>query len=266
MLTMSEEEIQDDESLFHIELWRPGTLIDVGAFRGKYTMMFGNMPKSHVVAFEPLPPIYKELEYIIHKNFQGKLSHIHLYNMGLFSKPGVLKISLPYLNGAPIHEWASVTKNFDELRKKYPEIDNIESFDIPISTIDLFGFENVTAIKMDAEGSEYEILKGARKTLFEQRPILSVEIEERHKEGSTWAIPAYLDAINYNGYFKYKQQFFEFKAFDRRIMQVASESPGDTKYSDPYIWIFYFIPREATDLIDKLHKLSIGGIQSAFLL
>jgi hypothetical protein len=47
-------------------------------------------------------------------------------------------------------------------------------------------------------------------------------------------------------------------------MQVASESPGETTYSDPYIWVFFFIPRERGDLRQRLDSVSLGGIQRSF--
>jgi hypothetical protein len=52
-------------------------------------------------------------------------------------------------------------------------------------------------VKLDAEGAEYEVLRGARETLARCRPVLSVEIEERHRPGSTYAVPAFLDGLGY---------------------------------------------------------------------
>ena len=46
-------------------------------------------------------------------------------------------------------------------------------------TLDSFGFSKVDFVKMDIQGSEVKALRGAKKILLNQRPILFIEIEEQ---------------------------------------------------------------------------------------
>ena len=47
-----------DELGFHSTLHRPGTLLDVGAHDGAFTLPFAALPASRVLAFEPLPAAF----------------------------------------------------------------------------------------------------------------------------------------------------------------------------------------------------------------
>jgi Methyltransferase FkbM domain len=55
----------------------------------------------------------------------------------------------------------------------------------------------LATIKVDVEGAELEVLRGARMTLRRWRPLLSIEIEERHRTGSTRAVPELLHELGY---------------------------------------------------------------------
>jgi hypothetical protein len=104
-----------------------------------------------------------------------------------------------------------------------------------------------------AEGAEYEILRGARETLLRCRPVLTIEIEERHREGSTWAVPAYLDALGYEVLFELGGEWLPVAALDRATMQRASPDPAVFEASDPYVFVFYALPREeAAGLLARL--------------
>ena len=66
-----------------------------------------------------------------------------------------------------------------------------------IRTLDSFGFASVGLIKIDAEGHEEAVLKGAADTLSRWRPSLIVEIEERHNPGGLARIRALFGGMGY---------------------------------------------------------------------
>jgi hypothetical protein len=120
----------------------------------------------------------------------------------------------------------------------------VERFTVPMRRLDDFAFADVTAIKLDAEGAEYEILRGARETLLRCRPVLTLEVEERHRAGSTYAVPAFLDALGYDVFFELKGAWHPMADLDRATMQRASPDPSVFEASDPYVFVFYALPRE----------------------
>lgn len=60
--------------------------------------------------------------------------------------------------------------------------DNVEELKLDIQTLDSFQFTNVDLIKIDTQGSEHDILLGAKQTLLENDCVLNVEIEHKSKE------------------------------------------------------------------------------------
>ena len=103
---------------------------------------------------------------------------------------------------------------------------------------------DVTAMKIDVEGAEQEMLTGALSTLRRCRPILSIEIEERHRAGSTQAVPALLRHLDYVGFFEFYGDWRPIETLEIETMQKASPSPAAFEVSDPYVFCFYFVPPE----------------------
>lgn len=224
-----------DELGFHRTLHRPGTLLDVGAHDGAFTLPLAALPASRVLAFEPLPPAFARLAAAA-----GGLANVSLRREALGERAGEATLRLPVIDGVPNEQWASTAKAFAGFGERVAW----QGFTVPLCPLDAFGLTDLTAVKLDAEGAEYEVLRGARETLLRCRPVLSIEIEERHRAGSTWAVPAYLDALGYDAFWECWGEWRPMAAFDRAGMQRASPDPTVFVASEPYVFVFYFLPRE----------------------
>ncbi len=89
-----------------------------------------------------------------------------------------------------------------------------EGIDIKVDSIDSFvrrrGIEKIDFIKLDVEGAEFEVLKGAEETLVKHRPQLAVCLY--HQKEDYYQIPLYLSEVleNYNWHIAhYRASFFE---------------------------------------------------------
>jgi FkbM family methyltransferase len=237
-----------DEIAFHRLLHRPGTLLDVGAHDGLVTLPLARLPGSRVLAFEPLPMAFARLEAALRDGFGGALpAHVELRPEALGDAPGVLTLSMPVLaDGAAQEQWASTAKSYEGFAGVA-----VRRFEVPVVTLDQLGIADLTAVKLDAEGAEYEVLRGGAETLRRCRPVLTIEIEERHREGSTWAVPAFLDALGYECWFELEGAWHPMSALDRATMQRASPDPSVFAASDPYVFIFYAWPRERSPEIQS---------------
>lgn len=224
-----------DELRFLTALHRPGSLVDVGAHDGLIALPLSRLPGARVLAFEPLPAAFARLSAAC-----AGVASIEAIPQALGDAPGHLTLSVPVVQGVRQEQWASLVKTYAGFGQHVAA----EQVRVPVVTLDSVGLQDLTAMKIDAEGAEYEVLRGARETLLRCRPVLTLELEERHREGSTWAVPAYLDALGYETCFALDGQWRPAAALDRPTMQRASPDPSNYAASAPYVFNFFAWPRE----------------------
>lgn len=238
-----------EELDFFRALHRPGTILDIGAHDGLLTRPFAALSGARVIAFEPLPPAMTRLR----AGFGGSVPpNVMLREEALGAAPGTARLTLPVVDGAPAEQWASLAKDYAEHAGV-----GTQTYPVRVITLDSLDLSDVTAVKLDAEGFEQEVLEGARATLARCRAVLSLEIEERHRPGSTRDVPALLAGLGYGGWFWHAGALRPLKQFDAASMQVASADPSIFAASDPYIFSFFFLPDEAAQ--EMLAQLAAAG-------
>ena len=222
-----------DERTFHQTLHRPGTLLDVGAHDGEFTRPLAALPGSRVLAFEPLPSAFARLAA------QPWPPHVELRRAALGDHAGEITLTLPVVDGVAQEQWASTAKGYAQ----HPGVGE-QRIEVPLVTLDSLGLTDLTHVKLDAEGGEYEVLRGARETLLRCRPVLSIEIEERHRPGATHSVPAYLDALGYDAFWEWWGEWQPMAGFDRARLHQANPNPSVFDSPGEYVFVFYFLPRE----------------------
>lgn len=126
--------------------------IDIGGHVGLYSSALTDT-FDKVVAFEPSPDNAK--------CFRQNASRAFLHEMALGEKKDEV-----YLNIATDNTGNnSIVESFGDKKVK-----------IPVNTLDSFGFSDVDLIKIDVQGYEEQVLKGAKKTLENNWPIIIVEL------------------------------------------------------------------------------------------
>lgn len=135
-------------------------VIDAGAHYGFYTLQASRLVGNEgiVLAFEPHPRNHKGLLVNLHLN---RIKNVKSFNTALGDSDGQTKLYIRSHSGA--HSTFFRTKNW--LNVKMSKIDTI---------VDKLGFEKVDLIKIDAEGAELDILKGAIKTIKRYKPKITI--------------------------------------------------------------------------------------------
>ena len=167
----------------------------------------------------------------------------------------VLTLEVPVVAGVAQEQWASLVKDYVGMQCGDPGIEAVQRFTVPVRRLDGFGLTDVTSIKLDAEGAEGDVLRGAAETLARCRPVLSVEIEERHCVGSTRAVPRFLARLGYRGFYEFYGDWRPVEDFDPLALQRASPSPAVFEASHPYVFCFYFVPAERVAELAGLARL-----------
>lgn len=143
---------------------KPYNIIDIGAQSGLYSLFAKYLPNSTFYSFEPFVDTFNCLNDNLKLN---NISNVKSYNIGISDKVGtsILNTSKSH-NG--LHTMGDSPLRFDD----------INPISINISTIDEeFYNKNIPVhfIKIDTEGWEYNILKGAEKTIRKYKPIIQLE-------------------------------------------------------------------------------------------
>lgn len=136
--------------------------IDIGCHKGEIlNLMLKYSPNGKHYAFEPIPYLYDEIKLKF-----GKKAVIYPY-------------ALSNTNGKTTFQLVKNAPAYSGLKKrqyaiKNPEIDEIE---VEVKTLDdiISLKDKIDFIKIDVEGGEFEVLKGAQRTLNKNKPITLFE-------------------------------------------------------------------------------------------
>jgi FkbM family methyltransferase len=144
------------------QLKKNSNCIDIGCHKGEIlNLMLKYSPEGNHYAFEPIPYLFEEL-----KNKYNKKDNIFPY--ALSDKSG--ETTFQYVKNAPAYSGIK--------RRRYdisnPEIEEIK---VELKTLDeiIPSNEKIHLIKIDVEGGEFGVLKGAKNLLKSNKPIVIFE-------------------------------------------------------------------------------------------
>jgi FkbM family methyltransferase len=163
-------EFSEGEVEIFRELVGPADLVlDVGANIGAHTLFFARQvgPPGRVLAFEPQRIVFQTLCANMALN---SLTNVWCYPCALGAAPG--QITVPPLD-------YTKTGNFGGL-----SLGGTTGEEVPVLTIDGLKLPRCRLIKLDVEGAEERVLRGAVQTLARERPFLYVENDRKDRSAS----------------------------------------------------------------------------------
>ncbi|WP_149374874.1 FkbM family methyltransferase [Mycolicibacterium sp. P9-64] len=207
---------------------RPGLVVDVGANRGYYSYALRRLGRR-VISFEPDRAYQKRLQALL--GSQGRIEMV-----ALSSNAGIGVMRVPYVGGA----YGGSLGSLSDLA--VPDEAVSSCYQVELSTLDSYGLDDVAFIKIDVEGHEESVLAGANNTLIRAKPVLLIEIEERHNPGGLDRIATKLSHLGYSGSFFYERKKFALSQFVPEVHQVAERvTVGETNRRDlKYVNNFVF--------------------------
>jgi hypothetical protein len=97
-------------------------------------------------------------------------SRARVHQVALSNEPGRASFYVPIADdGSELHLAGNLKNSHSQFEKQ-----NI--IDVEVRTLDSFDLEGVQFIKVDVEGSELEVLQGARETIRSDHPALLLEL------------------------------------------------------------------------------------------
>jgi len=186
------------------------TAVDVGANKGSYLWSLSRaVSRGKVVAFEPQPDL---AEYLRGAVVANGLKNVRIEHLGVSERPGRLTLTIP--GDKPNSPGASFESDVCKSGR---------SIEVGVTSLDEY-FKNtpgrVGAIKIDVEGHEIAVLRGAAELIRRDAPVIVCESESRHVAGNVEALIELLENLNYEGGFVHRQQLKSLAQFDPAVHQA----------------------------------------------
>jgi FkbM family methyltransferase len=171
-----------------VELFRqvvqPGdVVVEVGANFGAHTVFLAQQVGvgGMVLAFEPQRIVFQSLCANLALN---NLPNVFALQQAAGAESGSIKV--PTLDYRRENNFGGLALGAFDAGE-----------DVPVVTIDSFNLQRCNFIKVDVEGMETDVLRGAARTIERFKPILYVENDKRDKAEE---LVRYIDSIGYNMY------------------------------------------------------------------
>jgi FkbM family methyltransferase len=161
----------EQSALIEALLPKGGVFLDVGANIGYFTVLGGRSvgPTGRVYAFEPVEEIHRLLSTNVSLN---GLENVEALALACFSSPGQMGMERASDSG-----------------KSHLSPARAHSKPVSLTTVDDFvalaRIDRVDLIKIDTEGSDLEVLKGARRTVDRFRPAIIMELDHLSRFGGS---------------------------------------------------------------------------------
>lgn len=216
---------------------RPGEVaIDVGANKGSFLPALARAvgPRGSVVAFEPQPDLVELLR-------RERPANAIIEACGVSDRAGRLRLAIPL--GRDGAATASPGASFA------PEVarrERCRTIEVPVVVLDeRFADEprRIGAIKIDVEGHELAVLRGAERIVERHRPTIVCECEARHLSDGAAGVAAVLEWFRSRGYAGSFVRRGRRHPIDR--FEIARDQPteGDRHWDRPdYCNNFVFTP------------------------
>ncbi len=229
---------------------KPGsTAIDVGANKGLHTFRMADCvgPKGRVIAFEPLPEMVAKIEASALERY-GDNNRIEVRQAALWDSVGSATF------------YRSEKPSRSSLKPGHASfVGKLEPFEVPLSTLDAAlkpdDSKWVSVLKIDAEGAEYNILKGGASFFKDSAPLTVIEFSAPQLAALGVSVDEFFGLLDQIGYSFYN---IDGSPFDRAFVESGVHFPCYERIGARRgHWIENFIVNNMRSVVER--HLTIRG-------
>ncbi|MEX1155110.1 FkbM family methyltransferase [Parvibaculum sp.] len=194
--------------------------LDIGANKGVWTHVLRRLC-TEVHAFEPNPKMFGLLK-------TGAGSNVSAHQVALSNETGEAEFRIPRNRKGYSNQGGSLSK--------IKVADNYGSLTVETLRLDELNLQNVGFMKIDVEGSELQVLEGAEQTIRRERPVMVIEMEERHTKRPIKEAIAVVEGYGYQAFALVDNILTDVRQIDLNARHREPRTMAD------YINNFIFLP------------------------
>jgi FkbM family methyltransferase len=181
--------------------------LDIGANIGAYALHIRRFSRACYL-FEPLPELARNLAagFVLDRK-------VKVHQVALSDASGIVTLRLPFRDGDRATALSTIETANELHGMEFMKID------VPRRRLDDMGISDVGFIKIDVEGHELSVLRGAEGLLRASKPTLLIEAEERHRRSAVKTVSEFLKQFGYQGLFLLDGRTHHIETFDNDIHQ-----------------------------------------------
>ena len=198
---LDELRLETDEKRVLRDLLGSGdTFVDIGANHGSYSVMVSKFvgASGFVVAFEPQP----RLSRLVHESLVlAKRRNFRVFDCACLDRETDVELYIPWRpydgsGSAGLHRRLSATHRSSVVVARGATLDSC-----------LYGAElpGRMVLKIDVEGSELAVLRGARETIRRRRPPILIEVNAQSAAAAGTSPELVLDLLEELGYSRFAE-------------------------------------------------------------
>lgn len=167
-------------------------MFDIGANTGIYsTALEDVVGSSNLYLFEPIPKLCQHLK--------ERFATAHIFQLALSDHEGTQLLRVPIIKGTRFHTRATLNQHIEPDQTGFDEIEvQLAPLD---SVVQGLRIKSLGLMKIDVEGHELEVIRGAADTISRFKPWILVEIEARHHQNSISEVFDELQDKGFLGYY-----------------------------------------------------------------
>ena len=165
--------------------------LDIGANIGNHSLAFSPF-FEYIIALEPHPVSFKLLQ--INSELVENVRAIHI---GASDKTGSVKVATNKLNHGATSIGKTITPNTAQLEFNVAPVDELDSINLGLP---------ISFIKIDVEGHEPEVLRGAEKVIRAYHPVVAMEVLPKDVVNGTSEAIEILKGFGYNNFYNMQER------------------------------------------------------------